>query len=504
MLKEYQRRFIKENLQFILLNQQGIVAESDQNIFRVALGKSIMGVHPFFESFPAVRDSPEREFKFFCIHISVDEDSFIVDIDLNVEKHGFILIIHDLTKHYEAYQSVAQTRNESVIKTELTVIKNKELEERERFKNRFIQNFSHEIRNPLTSIMAITDILADTSLTDEQGKMLDFLKESNTNLRLMLEDVLSIGAIETGRLDLQEKPFSLPKLFKLLEFTYRTKAKRKGIRFVANLDEKIPEFVEGDRLRLYQILTNLLDNALKYTEEGDVALSVLFNQKWANKVSIRFQVSDTGVGIPEHSRESIFESFSQLNKERNSNGSGLGLAIVKGLLNLMGSEIKVTSQENEGAVFFFDLLLKYPLHPIDDDDLITPKRPGQRNHDAHPVLIVEDDERIQTVILKTLIDAKIYNVEIISDGAEVVKELVNNPYSLVLMDVDLPNITGDQLTILIRDFPFKNIKNIPIIGFTANAYKDQIETYLQIGMNKVITKPFHKEELLKAVFDILK
>jgi len=508
MLNKFKQHFFDKNLQFILLDNDGVIIESDQHLFEVLPGNSIIDVHPFFESFPSFLDSEEKTFTFFCIHLSIDENYFITDIILTIEKDVMVLMIHDLTQHYEAYQSVAQARNESIIKTELTVIKNKELEERERFKNKFIQNFSHEIRNPLTSIMAITNIMSDTDLTREQQKMLDFLKESNSALSLMLEDILSIGAIDSGKLELREKPFSLIKLFRLLEFTYKTKAKKKGIEFIASFDTRIPEFVQGDRLRLYQILTNLLDNAIKYTNEGQVEFSMAFNQKWANKVSLRFEVSDTGVGIHEESLETIFESFTQLGTDPNKQGSGLGLAIVKGLLNLMGSTVKATSKPNEGTVFHFDLLLTYPLglsneetKESTDHRLLDFER---KDKDQLRLLVVEDDERIQTVILKTLIDADFFNVEILNDGADVLKELVNNQYDLILMDVDLPNISGDQLTRLIREFPFKNIKDIPIIGLTANAYKEQIYSYLTSGMSEVLTKPFEKEDILKAIFQALK
>ena len=508
MLKNYKQHFFDKNLQLIALNKEGIVVESDQNLFHVKPGKSIIGAHPFFEMLPSLLDSGEKQVRFFCIHLAMGAADYITDILLVNEEYGPVLIIHDLTEHYEAYQSVAQARNESIIKTELTVIKNKELEERERFKNTFIQNFSHEIRNPLTSIMAIANILSNTALTNEQQKMLDFLKESNAALGLMLEDILSIAAIESGKLKVQEKQFNLVKLFRLLEFTYQTKTKLRGIGFEATLDGEIPEFVQGDRLRLYQILTNLLDNAVKYTEAGKISFTIAFNQKWANRVSMRFAVSDTGVGIPEASLAAIFESFTQLDPDQNKKGSGLGLTIVKGLLALMGSKIKVTSEIDQGSTFYFDLLLKYPLHPskegTSEHSDYSPLDIGRKEKDKLNLLVVEDDERIQAVILKTLIDADFFNVEILHDGADVLKELVNKQYSLILMDVDLPNISGDQLTRLIREFPFKNIKNIPIIGLTANAYSEQRNSYLNSGMNEVLTKPFEKEILLKAILRVLK
>jgi len=223
---------------------------------------------------------------------------------------------------------------------------------------------------------------------------------------------------------------------------------------------------------------------------------------------MRFEVSDTGQGIPEGSQAHIFESFAQLDTEQNKKGSGLGLTIVKGLLSLMGSEIKITSKVDEGSIFYFDLLLKYPLHPEKEE------LEGSINHstldfnrkskDKLSILVVEDDERIQTVILKTLIDADFFNVEILHDGADVLKELVNKQYNLVLMDVDLPNISGDQLTRLIREFPFKNIKDVPIIGLTANAYREQVSSFLNSGMNEVLTKPFEKENLLNTILRVLK
>jgi len=509
MLEKYKHHYTHQNLQFILLDDKGNIVESDETIFPIETSGSIFALHPFFESLSAFLETPEKELNLYCIHLSIQETDFIVDMKIIKEVDGVVLSINDLTEHYNSYQSIAQARNESIIKTELTVIKNNELEERERFKNSFIQNFSHELRNPLTSTMAITDILASTNLTNEQREMLSFLKDSNTNLRLMLEDILNISSIESGHIELQEKFFSLSKLLKLIDFTYQAKARQKNLEFEFKVSEKIPEIVEGDRLRIYQVLTNLLDNAFKYTTEGKVVFSALFNQKWANKVSMRFDVSDTGEGLPEESIDSIFESFVRLDSGKKVNGSGLGLAIVKGLLNLMGSQIKVNSKLGEGSNFYFDLLLKFPLHSIDqeenksrNEDRINVQK--RKDGKKYSVLVVEDDEQIQTVLLKTLVDVDIFTVQIINDGAEVMNELINNQYDVILMDINLPNISGDQLTKLIRAFPFKDIKNTPIIGLTANAYKDLLETYLDSGMNRVITKPFEKEELLETFFSILK
>ncbi len=509
MIEHYKKNYSTNQTQFIFTDLQGHILESDQAFLKIDTAGSIFDVHPFFECLSDIVESSEAETTFNCVNISFDRADYTLDIKISKKVNGVLLVLHDLTEHYFSYQKIAQTRNESIINSELVVLKNIELEERERFKNMFIQNFSHELRNPLTSIIAITKIIGDTDLTTEQRKMLDFLKDANTNLKLMLEDVLSISMIATGRLKLEHKVFSLSQLLELLEFTYKTKAKEKGLEFKLRSDVKIPELVEGDRLRLFQVLTNLLDNAIKYTPFGKVTLQVLFNQKRANRISMRFQVTDTGVGIPQESLNSIFESFHRLDTTQNQNGTGLGLTIVSGLLELMQSKICVTSTLNEGSMFFFDLVMNYPLQlgskPIPN---YTGKKKAKIKFpkDGHrfKLLLVEDDFSVGMVLFKSLMNTKHFYIDSLNDGAMVMGALVNHDYDIILMDVNLPNVSGDQVTRLVRGFPFKNIKNIPIIGITANAYQEDINSYLADGMNAVLSKPFEEDTLLETIFKFLK
>ncbi|WP_238474509.1 hybrid sensor histidine kinase/response regulator [Maribacter algarum] len=507
MLKLYQEEFANKNMQFILLDSEGVVIESDQKLFDIPVDSSILKLHPFFESLPALFDSAEEVFDFFCIHLALKENTFTTDIKLLKKRDEFLLIITDLTEHYDSYQSVTQSRNESVIKTELTVLKNLELQERERFKNRFIQNFSHELRNPLTSIMAIIDILGDTKMTTEQTKMLDFLKESNSNLRLMLEDTLSIGMIDAGKLEIQHKLFNLRKFFELMQFTYSAKTKKKGLKFVSFWDDRIPEFIEGDRLRLFQIVANLLDNAIKYSENGTVSFKIGLNQKRANTANLRFEVIDTGIGIPEESQEAIFESFHREQPTQKGKGTGLGLTIVKRLLKLMNSKIQLNSEQNKGSVFYFDMSFKYPL-PSESkwSEHGNKKRAniGRKARKKYKVLLVEDDEYVQLTLFKILLNTDSFQIDLAYDGALVLQEVVNGDYDIILMDVDLPNLTGIQITQLIRDFPFKNIKNIPIIGITANAYQENLDKCMAAGMNDVVIKPYEKEKLLNTILKNLR
>ena len=508
MFKQYKDRYINQNIQLILIDFDGMIIESDQTFLKVTIGDYIYDVHPFFESYRSVFDSTEEAIVINCVHISFQGQDYITDVKMIKENNRIVLVIYDLTQHYISYQSIAQARNESIINSELMVLKNIELEEREKFKNSFIQNFSHELRNPLTSIISITNVIEATTLTNEQQKMIQFLKDSNSNLKLMLDDIMSINMIASGRMELRNKVYSLNSLLELLEFTYKNKASQKSLEFVLKYDKKIPEFVEGDRLRLFQVVTNLLDNALKFSEQGTITLNVQLNQKRANKVSLRFEVSDTGVGIPKEKIDTIFESFSQLDTMGKRQGSGLGLSIVKGLLELMDSTIRVESTLGKGSRFFFDLALKYPLdlaskpfNKTTNKQLNLKKLKSDRKY---KLLLVEDDERIQTVLFKALMDTNLFYIDLINDGALVFEQIINNEYNVILMDVDLPNVQGDQITKLIREFPFKNIKHIPIIGITANAFEENIKDYLGKGMNAVVTKPFDLQELVETVLKFLK
>lgn len=510
MLKEFQEQYVSANEQFVFTNKKGIVLESDQTLFTIEKGSSIFDFHLFFESLEVLFEgSQEDETSFHCVHIDIEGHLYIVDILAVVKKAGLLLIINNLTNHYNSYQNITQTRNESVIKTELTVLKNLELQERERFKNSFIQNFSHELRNPLMSVMAITELLADTELSDEQQQMLNFLKESNTNLRLMLEDTLSIGMIDAGKLEIEQKLFGLRRFFELMKFTYTAKAKAKGLKFVCSWGAKIPEFVVGDRLRLFQIVTNLLDNAMKYTEEGTVSFVVQLNQKRANIVSLQFRVKDTGAGISAEDQEAIFESFHRVNVSEKTKGTGLGLTITKRLLELMESKIQLESELDKGSTFYFDLLFKFPLlssmETVSlDNNQKTFVRAVGKEQQKFKILLVDDDEYVQTTLFKMLLNTNRFKIDLAYDGAMVFQEVVSNNYDLILMDVNLPNLDGIQITKLIKDFPFKNIKNIPIIGITANAYQENIDQCLKAGMRKVLIKPFEKEALLKVLSKILK
>ncbi len=506
MLKTFKENYNNTSFQFILTDTEGLVIDSDQTLLNVKKGAPIGELHPFFFSIPEIMASVQECTIFHCVQLGSRVENLTADIEVLKKDGKILVVICDLTDHYLSYQAMAQSRNESIIDSELILLKNHELQEREHFKNEFIQNFSHELRNPLTNIIALTNILNRTDLNSEQRRILTVLKDSTANLKLMLEDILSISMIAKGKLALNPSVFNFLQLVDFLKLTYTTRAKEKGLVFTITVDEKIPTYLEGDRLRLLQVLTNLCDNAIKYTKKGSIALHVALNQKRANTVNLRFGVKDTGVGIPMESLETIFESFEQLGR---TEGVGLGLAIVKGLLALMQSKVNIDSTAGVGSHFYFDVNLNFPLHqpsvPIFQE--LSEKRKGKlrlKKNSKFKVLLVEDNEQVQTALFKMLVDEGGFFIDVVNDGALVMEEIVNNSYDIILMDINLPNISGDQLVKVIRSFPFNSIKKIPVIGVTAYSYEEQHKAYLKAGMNAVLAKPFEANELLKTMYRFLR
>ena len=335
-LEDIKTDFFKVRRQFVIVNEKGKIIESDDTLFKLRNGAYIQRMHPFFESMEGIL-AVKQEFQLNCVHLGKN-DEFICDIEIKNVKEGSLIILTDFTDHYAELQKVAQTRNESVIAQQFLDLQNKFLKEKEEFKNKFIANFSHEIRNPLTSILTFSQMLKHTELTNDQLDYANVIQSSTVDLRNMLEDIMDISKIEAGKFSLEVKAFDPKTLIKDIERTYIAKAKNQGLSFQVELDKKLPDVIEGDEIRLKQVLTNLLNNALKYTEKGSITLHVEQNYRRGNRANIHFSVMDTGKGIKEKDQDKVFESFAQLEHNNGQKGVGLGLSIVKEILQLMESE----------------------------------------------------------------------------------------------------------------------------------------------------------------------
>lgn len=505
MLEEYKQKYTKSIIQYSVIDYNGLVLETDDTLFPNLLQKNIVDIHPFFETLLISLETKDNTVSFSCVHLNIETREIIADIILHTfkDKHP-LLIIHDLSDHYNNYQTTAQVRNESVIHSQVLELKNTYLKEKEAFKNIFIANFSHELRDPLTGILTFSEILNKTELNQEQKEYLQILKSSSTFLKKMIDDILDVSKIEAGKLELNVQAFNFLELLNNIRYNYAVKAKQKKLTFNYNFDEKLPEIVGGDAKRLRQVLTNLLDNAIKFTNEGRVTFNVSLNQIRAQKASIHFEITDTGIGIEEEDFETIFNNFTQVSGNENLKGTGLGLPIVKHLVELTNSKISLRSKPGSGSTFStninFKANAKLEINKNEDDKKIVFNTSKKYN-----ILLVEDSEITQLSVLKILASQGHFFLDITTNPEDTIARITkyDNEIDLVLLDIKLKQYKGDEIARQIRKLPERHQRKVPIVAMTARAFKEDLKLYKKAGINSVLIKPFNENQLLGKIAEFL-
>lgn len=378
---------------------------------------------------------------------------------------------------------------------ESQLIKSKEAAEiGKKAKETFLANMSHELRTPINGIIGITALLRKTPLTDQQSSMIEMLEVSSQSLLGVINDVLDISKIDAGKFSIIR---SSNKIRDLIQSVYRLlkfKAEEEHIEFFMSVDKDIPEYLMVDSLRLNQILMNLLSNAIKFTKRGYVKLTVTQLARDVNKVKIQFTVEDTGIGIPEHRLNDIFESFEQADEDTANKygGTGLGLAIVKKLIELKGGELTVDSRIDKGSIFTFTNWYTIAGKPAGEVN----KKPAAEltPFEGISVLVAEDNLVNQFMLSKILNDWKV-TVDMVNNGSKVLDKLKENHYDLILMDTHMPEMNGYQAARKIRiDFEEPK-RSIPIISLSAATFDHEQQEAIASGMNDVLAKPFIPAQL---------
>ena len=375
----------------------------------------------------------------------------------------------------------------------------------EKAKELFLANMSHEIRTPLNAVIGFTEILRKEQHTDRQEEFLETIQSSGENLLVIINDILDFSKIEAGKLEIESIPFELNSSMRNCEAMLRPKAEENGLEFSVDVDPGIPPVLMGDPVRLSQILINLVNNAIKFTEKGAVTVMAKLIDSTEEKAQVEFAVTDTGIGIAPDKVDSIFESFTQAGSDtaRKFGGTGLGTTIVKRLVDLQDGQVSLTSEVGKGSTF--TVSLPFAISAMAPEDLVTAES-GTGPFHPKPLqgtVLVADDNKVNRRLAKEVLSDFGLEVDFATNGREVIDLHLNNDYDLILMDLQMPEMDGAEATIHIRNELERSKSRIPIVGMTAHFLVIHQQRCLEAGMQDHVSKPFRQQELYDVLLDYL-
>lgn len=371
-------------------------------------------------------------------------------------------------------------------------------EDANRAKTNFVSNMSHEIRTPMNSIVGITEILLRSHHSPKEQEYLLNIQSSGRVLLTIINDVLDCSKMEAGKMQLFDEPYDTCSLFHDLRISMENRIGHSGLELIYDIDQDIPCKLKGDMGRIRQVIINLVNNAIKYTEKGSVRFSVHVRQKNTDKVMLYYEVADTGIGIRKEDHKILFDAFQRVEMDRNRyvEGTGLGLTISQNLVNMMGGVIEVESEYGKGSRFFFTIEQTI----IDPTPVSAVNYNGQKDNvtekeaeclfiapEAHILLV--DDNELNLVVAKELLKPLRMQIDTAENGLQAVKMVRGSQYDLVLMDHMMPVMDGIEAAKAIRALPEDKYQKLPIIALTANAMVDARKEFLNAGMNGFVAKP---------------
>ena len=433
--------------------------------------------HAFEISFCFDRESAPRDFSGLLVPMSDDFNCC----------NGLMLMFHDVT-------DIKRSREEALAASKA--------------KSAFLSNMSHEIRTPMNAIFNMTYIGKREKDPARKDYTFEKIESASTHLLGIINDILDMSKIESGRMELSLVDFSLSQMLDRVTNVSMPRMQARGQNFTMEIDAEIPPILNGDDQRLAQVITNILSNANKFTPEGgDISFNIKLLERQKNRCVIQMVVADSGIGMSQEQQDKIFNVFQQaeVGTSRKFGGSGLGLAISKSILEMMGGNIRVESELGKGSCFIFTFCLGIPdpeaseIHMGD-----TRSEPAGEHGDVDlggKVILLVDDIEINIEIVVALLEPTTAVIDAVMSGKEAVEAFMANPerYDLILMDVQMPGIDGLEATKMIRDLDTPRASLVPIIAMTANVFKEDVERCLEYGMNDHLGKPIVVKDLIEML-----
>jgi PAS domain S-box-containing protein len=459
-------------------------------------------------------------------YLQVFDKGFVVDYPLTIKDHkltdvlfngsvykdeqgntiGAVVVARDITEQKRIENELTEAKVFAELATIIAEDAQSKAEEATRLakdavraKQQFLSNMSHEIRTPMNAIIGFTKVVLKTELSVKQKEYLNAIKMSGDALILLINDILDLAKVDAGKMVFEKTSFKLSASISAMLHLFEPKIEEKNLLLIKEYDEKIPEVLVGDPVRLHQIILNLISNAVKFTNKGNIKISIKMLEESDRKVTIQFAISDTGIGITEGKKETIFENFQQASSgtSRLYGGTGLGLAIVKQLVENQDGQIEVESKEGKGSTFSFTLDF---LKTNSEAELVENELLINSEIKNIKVLVVEDIA-LNQLLMRTLLDDFGFECDIASNGKIAIEKLQKKSYDIVLMDLQMPEMNGFEATDYIR----KKMKSaIPIMALTADVTTVDLAKCNAVGMNDYVAKPINEKILYNKIIGLIK
>lgn len=495
----------------LCINYVGIITEIVAGKFafkHFRLKQTIFNTCPFLEgTIDAIKVN--ESFTMEGMLIAVDSEEYHVDVELFKSTENITVLIHNRTNVYQYVDQLNQNRNDLFfLKRELAesneeLAKQKQIAEKaNQAKSRFLAMMSHEVRNPLNVILGYTELINKENLSEKVKEYTKYLTISGKNLKVIVDDILDLSRVEAGKLVLANESINLKDVIHQIENNYQNNNKEKAVKITFSYSETLPKRVFGDDVRLYQILTNLINNSIKFTQKGTVKISAKLVSMDEEIAQIRFAVADTGRGMTKEQALKVFDEYQQnsLDDNRVHKGAGLGLSIVKRLVGIMNGSVCVESKLNVGTTFFVDI-------PFEIDNSEIPKEKEFTGSQIYKSLkskkiLVADDNYLNLSIVSHILTKEEADFKLVRDGVEALSEMQKTIFDIILLDINMPNLSGDALMQQNFNKQQKNSRT-PVLALTANSTQEDKDWYTKIGFSGIIAKPFSAKEFVEKLQRVL-